>query len=147
MIINSSTNVLTTGYCQPRMVIDSAGILFVSNGAYPQSSLFSFDPDLRQRWEVTIGNMNTGGPAIGKNGTLVIAGNGTDVRAYRGNSYGQPGPPVQISRDVTNLVITFSGILEAANQINGPWTNVPGAVSPLKVSVDRAQQFYRSRQE
>jgi hypothetical protein len=33
---------------------------------------------------VPVTNVNIGGPAIGQNGTLVVCGVGTDVRAYRG---------------------------------------------------------------
>jgi hypothetical protein len=36
-------------------------------------------------------------------------------------------------------------ILQSASSVNGPYTDVPGAVSPYSVSVQSAAQFYRYR--
>ena len=145
-VINSS-EVLPSDFYQPRMAIDSTGILFVSNGGFSQGAIFSFNPDLTLRWTQSIPGINTGGPAIGKNGILVVSGNGTEVRAYRGNSDGLPGPPIQLSRDGNNLIITYSGILESADHLPGAWVEVPGAASPWTVPLTEAQKFYRSNQD
>jgi len=146
LVVNSS-DVLPSDFYQPRMAIDSAGILFVSNGGFTDGALFSFNPDLTLRWTQPIPYINTGGPAIGKNGTLMVAGDGTNVRAYRGNSQGLPGPPIQVSRSGDSLVITYSGILESADQLPGPWQEVQGAGSPWTVPLAGSQKLYRSRQE
>jgi outer membrane protein assembly factor BamB len=71
------------GFDKPRMAIDSAGRLFISNGAFGTGRLYSFNADLTLRWDVPVTNVNIGGPAIGGQGTLVVAGVGADVRAYR----------------------------------------------------------------
>ncbi len=66
-----------------RMAIGADGILYVTNGGFPDGELFSFDPDLSLRWSVPIVNVNVGGPALGRCGVLVVCGIGTDVRAYQ----------------------------------------------------------------
>ncbi len=71
------------GFSKPRMAIDALGRLFVGNGAFSTGRLYSFDADLTFRWSVGITNINIGGPAIGEDGTLIVCGNGTNVRAYR----------------------------------------------------------------
>ena len=67
----------------PRMAVDSLGRLFVGNGQFNTGRVYSFDPDLSFRWSVAVASVNVGGPVIGANGTLIIAGVGTDVRAFR----------------------------------------------------------------
>jgi outer membrane protein assembly factor BamB len=71
------------GFDKPRMTIDSAGRLYVSNGAFATGRVYSYNADLTPRWDVGVTNINIGGPAMGANGTLVVAGVGTNVRAYR----------------------------------------------------------------
>ncbi len=71
------------GNANPRFVVDADGRLFVSNGGFGTGRVFSFNPDLTLRWSVPVTNVNIGGPALARDGTLVIAGVGTDVRAYR----------------------------------------------------------------
>lgn len=67
----------------PHLAVDALGRVFASNGNFSDGRLFSFEPDLALRWSVPVTNVNIGGPAIGVDGTLVVAGVGTDVRAYR----------------------------------------------------------------
>jgi hypothetical protein len=121
------------GYANPRITVDADGRLFVSNGGFATGRVFSFNPDLTLRWSVAVPNVNIGGPALGRDGTLVIAGVGTDVRAYRtpsawtdvgGGSAGTRGVPV----------FTGRGTLTAGNELildlgNGP----PHAISALVV--------------
>jgi hypothetical protein len=84
--IDDSSEVIVSDFYQPRMAIDSTGIIYVTNGGFSQGALYSFDPDLATRWTEQITNVNIGGPAIGQNGTMVVCGTGTDVRAYQGAS-------------------------------------------------------------
>ena len=86
--IEDSSEILVSDFYQPRMAIDSTGIIYVTNGGFSQGALYSFDPDLTTRWSVEITNVNIGGPAIGQNGTMVVCGTGTDVRAYQGTPVG-----------------------------------------------------------
>jgi len=74
---------LAGGAGGPRMASDRDGRLYVINGEFDTGRLFSFDADLTERWSVPVRNVNIGGPAIGPGGTLVVAGVGTDLRAFR----------------------------------------------------------------
>ena len=40
---------------------------------------------------------------------------------------------------------TGAGVLQSANSLSGPWTDVAGAVSPLTVPANQAAQFARIR--
>lgn len=71
------------GFSKPRIAIDRVGNVFVSNGAFDTGRLYAFTPELVELWSVPVRNINIGGPALGANGTIVVCGVGTDVRAYR----------------------------------------------------------------
>ena len=81
-VVDSSTPI-PADYSGPRMAVDAEGRLFFSNGAFSNGRFYSFNADLTPRWNVPVANINIGAPAIGPDGTLVICGIGTDVRAYR----------------------------------------------------------------
>jgi outer membrane protein assembly factor BamB len=67
----------------PRIAVDAAGRIHFTNGGFASGAVFSFDPDLTLRWTEPLTNVNLGGPAIGPDGTMVVCGVGSDVRAYR----------------------------------------------------------------
>src|SRR5690606_27479256 len=52
-------------------------------GGFTNGRFWSFNADLSPRWTVAVANVNIGAPAIGRDGTLVVAGVGTNVKAYR----------------------------------------------------------------
>ena len=83
-VIDTSEVNLGGDFPQPRMAIDATGIVYVTNGGFSGGALHSFNPDLSLRWSENITNVNVGGPAIGNNGTMVVCGTGTNVRAYEG---------------------------------------------------------------
>ncbi len=68
---------------EPRMAIDAAGKIFLTNGSFGQGRLFSFNPDLTLRWSVPLSGVNLGGPALGEDGILIVCGTGTNIRAYQ----------------------------------------------------------------
>lgn len=76
---------------QPRMACDDLGRLFLSNGSFSLGRFYSFNADLTERWSLPIANINIGAPAVGRDGTLVICGVGTNVRALRTPRIGCPG--------------------------------------------------------
>jgi outer membrane protein assembly factor BamB len=82
--IIDSSEIMVADFFQPRMAVDSTGIIYVTNGGFSQGVLYSLNPNLTTRWSTPIASVNIGGPAIGRNGTMVVCGVGTDVRAYRG---------------------------------------------------------------
>ena len=58
---------------------------------------------------------------------------------------GGPGATISAARTADGLSITFTGTLESANDITGPWIAVQGATSPFAVKADQTRRFYRSR--
>lgn len=56
-----------------------------------------------------------------------------------------PGEPaISVARDGANLVITYEGVLQSADVVGGPYTNVQGASSPYSTAATGAQKFFRS---
>jgi metallophosphoesterase (TIGR03768 family) len=51
---------------------------------------------------------------------------------------------LSIGRDASGEVITFTGKLQSADSILGPWTEVQGATSPYAVSAPSGTKFYRA---
>ncbi len=84
VVDSSEVVILGEGAPSPRMAIDAKGRIFVTKDDGADSELYSFDPDLTVRWSDPIPNINVGGPALGADGTLVVCGVGTTMRAYRG---------------------------------------------------------------
>jgi hypothetical protein len=80
------------GLSSCRFAIDAGGTVFFSNGGFSGGHFYAFTADLQPLWDVPVTNINIGGPALGQNGTLVICGNGTDVRAYRSDTGTGPQP-------------------------------------------------------
>ena len=72
----------SNGY-SPRFTVDGDGRVYLGNGGFPNGALLAFDRDLTLRWSTPVPNINNGGPAIAADGTLVVAGVGNDLRAYR----------------------------------------------------------------
>lgn len=67
----------------PRMAVDELGRLYVSNGAFTNGRVYSYDADLTLRWSVPFASVNIGGPVFGPAGTMIVGGTGTNLRAYR----------------------------------------------------------------
>ncbi|MBM4112597.1 MAG: PQQ-like beta-propeller repeat protein [Phycisphaerae bacterium] len=80
-LIAESDVPVTTQFTQSHFAIDDAGLIFYGNGGFP-GTIYSFDPDLTMRWSVPVNNLNQGGPVLASDGTLLVAGVGTDLRAY-----------------------------------------------------------------
>jgi outer membrane protein assembly factor BamB len=99
---DSSTVILTEGSPSPRIAIGANGIIYLTNDDGPNSLIYSFNPDLTVRWADPLPNVNTGGPAIGMDGTLIVCGIGNTVRAYEGVPC-----PVQ-TKDIKEAENTFS---------------------------------------
>jgi hypothetical protein len=74
---------IIAGYSAPRMAIDSDGRVYFSNSGFTGGGLYVYEADLSPIWSVPVTNINIGGPSLGRGGTLVVCGIGTDIRAYR----------------------------------------------------------------
>lgn len=135
-------------------------------GAYPSASSFygTLDqtgntwewlepdpetPDISRRrsgsWENAIGRLDkvqTGESAVGVGGTqhqgFRVAASVTD-----------PGPSMTLTAtrvgDSVEIAWTGGSALETATALHGPWSVVPAASSPMKVTLENGQRFYRLR--
>lgn len=79
---HESASTVTVNPNQSHVAVDGDGAIFYGNGGFP-GTIFSFDANLALRWSVTVPNLNQGGPVLASDGTLLVAGAGTDFRAYR----------------------------------------------------------------
>jgi hypothetical protein len=78
----------------------------------------------------------------------IFAAAGTALAFGLASSLVASSPSVQIAREGTNLVVTFRGQLQHAAHVQGPYTNVTGALSPLRVPWSPASAgFWRARQD
>jgi outer membrane protein assembly factor BamB len=82
-ILNTSIPFLFEEINSPRMAIDQAGLIFVTNGGV-SGAIYSFNPDLTLRWMTYVGILNHSGPALADNGTLIISSSEYVIAYYSG---------------------------------------------------------------
>jgi hypothetical protein len=56
----------------------------------------------------------------------------------------QPGAEIDIAREEAGVTITFTGVLQSADQVEGPYTAVAGATSPYTAPAGTGIKFYRA---
>jgi hypothetical protein len=54
-------------------------------------------------------------------------------------------PTLSIDRSGNNVVVNFTGVLETATSVTGPWTELTGQTSPYVFSATEPMRFFRSR--
>lgn len=54
-------------------------------------------------------------------------------------------PTLAMARDGANVRVTWTGTLEAADAVGGPWSAVAGVASPASFPVSGSQKYFRSR--
>ncbi len=54
-------------------------------------------------------------------------------------------PAIALIRDGAGPIITFSGTLQRADSVTGPWADLPAATSPYRPDVATGSRFYRAR--
>jgi len=55
-------------------------------------------------------------------------------------------PTLAAARTAAGLKLTFTGTLQSADAVTGPWTDVSGATSPSDVTATGGMKFYRTKQ-
>jgi len=58
----------------------------------------------------------------------------------------EEGPTISLSANAGGITINYNGVLEAADSVAGPWSEVTGATNPYTVSATSAMKFYRTKQ-
>jgi len=115
-VIAQSDLIDTPGYTylSPHFAIDATGTVFFSNGGFSNGRVFVYTSNLQPIWNVSITNINIGGPALAEKGTLLVCGTGTTMRAYR-----SPAPwfDIAVTARLTKIhaSITNSGGRDATN--------------------------------
>jgi outer membrane protein assembly factor BamB len=113
----------SNGYA-PRFAVDADGRVYLGNGGFPNGALLAFERDLTLRWQVPVPNINIGGPVIAADGTLVVAGVGNDLRAYR-----TPSPWTNLGGGIAGALgqpaLTGLGTLTAGNTVTFRAGNAP----------------------
>jgi hypothetical protein len=54
-------------------------------------------------------------------------------------------PMVSVAKNGANVVITYTGILQGADSVNGPYTDVAGASSPYSTASATGMRYFRAR--
>ena len=81
-ILNTSIEFCSEYPAGPKMAIGADGIIYLTNGKYGESKLFSFNPDLTMRWTQYFGNTVIEGPSIAYDGTMIVCAGNYLFRAY-----------------------------------------------------------------
>lgn len=62
-----------------------------------------------------------------------------------GDTFGAVAPTIGVAKSATGITVTFTGSLESADAVTGPWTAVSGP-SPVTVPTTGSGKFYRAKQ-
>jgi len=84
VMFTSNEKVVTSSANFPRTAIDFDNNIYITDGGYPTGKLYAFNENLNLNWSVDVPKVNLGGPNLTCDGTLIVNGTGTDLRAYQG---------------------------------------------------------------
>lgn len=82
---------------------------------------------------------------LNADGTRTLVNDTAGIPAYYAWTTPPAAPTLSAVRTATGLTITFTGKLQSASTLAGPWTEVAG-VSPLPVAASDPSKFYRAAQ-
>ncbi len=60
-------------------------------------------------------------------------------------SGGGETPTISVARSATGITITFTGALQSAEKVQGPYTDVTGATSPYTTATGDSARFFRAK--
>jgi hypothetical protein len=115
---------------QSHVAVDSLGRIYYGNGGFP-GTIYSFNPDLTTRWTVAVPNLNQGGPVIAGDGTLLVAGTGTNFRAY----YTPSCAPSDLNCDGSVNAQDLAALLGAWGGSGAGDLNGDGVVGPQDLAI------------
>jgi hypothetical protein len=80
----SKSNISVSGSFYSTISVDGEGKVYVCNN---DNKMFCFSSDLQTViWELNVPNLTYCGPALNRDGTLIISGAGTEIKAYKTNN-------------------------------------------------------------
>jgi hypothetical protein len=118
------------------------GIVAPKAGVYPFRCLWYARGGSGNRANLEWYTLTTSGQFI----LLNDSKNTQALKAFRERTAPPPTPVLGITRTATGITITFTGVLQSAAEVNGPYTDLAGTASPLNVGPTLKAQFYRARQ-
>lgn len=127
---HQTAGTVTASITQSHVAVDSFGRIFYGNGGFP-GTIYSFNPDLTTRWTVAVPNLNQGGPVLAGDGTLLVAGSGTNFRAF----YTQPCPSGDLNCDGIVNALDLAALLAAWGGSGAGDLNGDGVVGPQDLSI------------
>jgi hypothetical protein len=124
-----------------------AGVRGLANSSFlvyvPQPGIYPF----RLLYYQGDGTANLEWFELHEDGTRVLindTANARTIPAYYEWEF-TAAPTLGVARSGAGLTITFTGTLQSAPAVTGPWTDVAGA-SPMAVTANAAAAFYRAKQ-
>lgn len=115
---------------QSHIAVDRVGRIFYGNGGFP-GTVTSYSPSLLPRWSVAVPNLNQGGPVIAADGTLLVAGVGTNFLAY----YTPPCVPADLNCDGSvgpaDLALLLNSWDEPRGDLTGDGTTSSADIAAL----------------
>jgi len=108
--------------------------------------------EIRHYWE-NGGNAYVEWFTVNANGTRALV-NGSQtgaLKSFKRRTVAEPGlptttPTLGVARSGGNVVLTYTGTLQSADTVKGPYSAVAGATSPFTVTPAGAGKFYRAGQ-
>lgn len=70
---------------------------------------------------------------------------GKDLSTAEVSGGGGDTPTIGVARSATGVTITFTGALQSAEKVEGPYTDVTGATSPYDTGATGTAKFFRSK--
>jgi outer membrane protein assembly factor BamB len=67
---------------QSHIAVDASGAIYYGNGGFP-GTIYRFNSDLTLAWSLVVPNLNQGGPVLAGDGSLLVAGVGTNLLCFR----------------------------------------------------------------
>jgi outer membrane protein assembly factor BamB len=80
--LDRSVPLVGTSSFVPRVTVGLDGTVYVSNGAFDDGALAALTPDLQVLWKEAVPGIVYGGPALGGDGSLAVAGRSTILEVY-----------------------------------------------------------------
>jgi hypothetical protein len=134
---------------------DSAQLLgeYNGNGRGSADTLFSFYVPVAGVYPFRCLYLNGGGDGNIEwftviNGQKVLLNDDNGIKTYRARTFIPiEKPTISIGRQNQNIVVTFKGKLQAADQLTGPWSDVINAQSPYVVPGNMGPiKFFRAQE-
>ena len=78
-------------------------------------------------------------------GPAEVPGTTGDLLPEQPTSISIGSPSIQIGLDGARVKIVFTGTLQLADAVSGPWNDIPNAASPFRQDPANRERFYRTR--